>query len=187
MLRIGALRRLRAPSQARRQAVRSACMHTIQVQRATDYESALDGADQYAALDGRGVIKVSGRDAREFLQGMHCNDMPLIAHGAGMLTGFLSPQGRVVADAFVYAAPGEPAAFLVEVDARVRAHVQRLLAFYRLRAQVEIRDASSELGVWQVWGPQSRSVRLDGAWMADGRAPGMGRRVVAARVELPAG
>ncbi|KAJ2366197.1 ccr4 associated factor [Coemansia sp. RSA 2610] len=165
-------------------------LSTITVQRPTDFERVFDDHDQYAALEGRALLEVGGADATDFLQGMQCNDMAQIA-GRGMLTGFLTPQGRMVADAFVYATGG---GYMVEVDARVGAHVQRLLAFYRLRARVTVRDVSAEHQVWSVWGPGSAGLARDAsslahAWTYDRRAPNMGLRLVVPRTRelAPAG
>ncbi|KAJ1807880.1 ccr4 associated factor [Coemansia sp. RSA 2523] len=172
MLRTGVLRRVRTLSRA----IQRAQLHTVQVDRLTDFEHVFDSTNQFAAVGNRAVLKVSGLDAREFLQGMQCNDMES-AHNGGMLTGFLSPQGRILADAFIYALP--ESSYLVEVDTRVRERMQRMLGFYRLRARVEISDVSNECNVWQVWGPQSPHLSFDGvAHMADTRAPHMGVRVV---------
>ncbi|KAJ2080803.1 ccr4 associated factor [Coemansia sp. RSA 988] len=181
----------------------------IKVKRATDFERVFDGSDQYAEVEGRGFIEVSGSDATEFLQGMQCNHMPQIEQGGpGMLTGFLTPQGRMLADAFVYprniGVNFPHPAYLIEVDARVHMNVQRMLDFYKLRAQVKIRDATSQYAVWSVWGP--RSMELVGGsgrvlghvprgglvfkgdetavadvWAVDRRAPDMGLRLVIER------
>ncbi|KAJ2614402.1 ccr4 associated factor [Coemansia sp. RSA 1365] len=181
----------------------------IKVEQATGFERVFDGSDRYAAVEGRGLIEVSGSDATEFLQGMQCNHMPLIEQGgSGMLTGFLTPQGRMMADAFVYprniGVNFPHPAYLIEVDARVRMQVQQMLNFYKLRAQVNIRDATSQYAVWSVWGPHSMELVGGGGsvlghvprgglvfksdetavadiWAVDGRAPGMGLRLVVER------
>ncbi|KAJ2559063.1 ccr4 associated factor [Coemansia sp. RSA 1822] len=172
MLRTGGLCRIRTLSRA----IHRAQLHTVQVERLADFEHVFDNTNQFAAVGNRAVLKVSGLDAREFLQGMQCNDMAS-ANERGMLTGFLSPQGRIVADAFIYALP--ESSYLIEVDSRVRERIQRMLGFYRLRARVEISDVTSECNVWQAWGPQSPQLSFGSvAYMADTRAPHMGVRVV---------
>ncbi|KAJ2727015.1 ccr4 associated factor [Coemansia sp. Benny D115] len=167
------------------------CRRMYTQQRGSALETALDGASQYARLEGRAVLEVSGPDASEFLQGMQCNDMGRMAGpGTGMLTAFLHPQGRILADALVY---GVADGFLVEVDASASARVLRMLQFYRLRARVKLRDCSAELGVWSAWGPDSQGLGAGAgarAWMCDARAPNMGQRVVVARdteLQAPAG
>ncbi|KAJ2882253.1 ccr4 associated factor [Coemansia aciculifera] len=142
----------------------------------TELCTGLDAQASYAAVTGRSVISVSGADASTFLQGMQCNDMVQASDG-GMFTGFLAPQGRMVADAFVYTVAD---GFLIEVDARVSGRVLKALQFYRLRAKVTIRDMSAEHTVWSVWGPDTPSVSATGAAAGaeDRRAPLMGQRLV---------
>ncbi|KAJ2450718.1 ccr4 associated factor [Coemansia sp. RSA 2424] len=149
----------------------------IQAANTAELSTALDARASYAALAGRSVISVAGVDALAFLQGMQCNDMAR-ALGGGMFTGFLAPQGRMVADAFLYAAAND--SFLVEVDARVSERVLKALQFYRLRAKVVIRDASAEHAIWSVWGPDTPSISEAGAaaGAVDSRAPQMGLRLV---------
>ncbi|KAI7834163.1 hypothetical protein BX661DRAFT_176731 [Kickxella alabastrina] len=183
------------------------------VQRPTELETLLDGSDQFARVSKRAVLEVSGRDASAFLQGMQCNNMPLIDQGgSGMLTGFLMPQGRIIADAFIYpknmGVNFPHPVFLVEVDVRARERLLKTLQFYRLRSQVAVRDASEEFGVWNVWGPGSAALvgnvgrplghvppgglifrgeasAASDVWLADSRAPGMGLRLLLPKFTVP--
>ncbi|KAJ1773467.1 ccr4 associated factor [Coemansia sp. RSA 986] len=192
----------------------------IRVERATDFETVLDQSNQYAQIPRRAVIEVSGPDASEFLQGMQCNHMPTIDQGGGgMLTGFLTPQGRMLADAFVYpknAGVNFPhPVFLVEVDEQAKDRMLKTLQFYKLRAKVRLCDVTDEYSVWSVWGPDSTALvgvvgqplghvprgslvfkgettAAADVWLLDGRAPGMGLRLLLAAANnaepsLPAG
>ncbi|KAJ1951432.1 ccr4 associated factor [Linderina macrospora] len=184
----------------------------LRVERATDFETVLDKTDRFAQIGGRAVIEVAGTDASEFLQGLQCNHMPTIDQGGpGMLTAFLAPQGRVIADAFIYprnvGVNFPHPVFLVEVDAQVKARLLKIMQFYKLRAKVAIRDATDEYTAWSVWGPGSaalvggeeplghvprggmvfKSEMAPGdVWMADTRAPGMGLRLLLPAGERPA-
>ncbi|KAJ2547495.1 ccr4 associated factor [Coemansia sp. RSA 1933] len=169
----------------------------ISVERTTDFETVLDKSNQYAQILRRAVIQVTGVDSSEFLQGMQCNHMPTIDQGgSGMLTAFLTPQGRVLADAFVYPKNvgvniSQPS-FLVEVDEHVKDRILKTLQFYRLRSKVMIRDVTEKYDVWSVWGPASASLVFKGetaaaadVWLADGRAPGMGVRLLLEKKNAP--
>ncbi|KAJ1957432.1 ccr4 associated factor [Dipsacomyces acuminosporus] len=178
----------------------------IRVEKVTDFENILDRANSYSQIRSRAIIEVAGKDASEFLQGMQCNHMPIIDQGgAGMLTGFLAPQGRVIADAFVYpknAGVNFPhPVFLVEVDALAKDRLLKIMGFYKLRAKITLRDATDEYSVWGVWGPGSSALvghpetpiskvprgslifkgetsAAADVWLADARAPGMGLRLL---------
>ncbi|KAJ2491186.1 ccr4 associated factor [Coemansia sp. RSA 2050] len=154
----------------------STASRRIHAPSTAELSAALDAQASYAAATGRSVISVSGGDASAFLQGMQCNDMARASEG-GMFTGFLTPQGRTVADAFVYTVAD---GFLVEVDERVSARILKALQFYRLRAKVAIRDMSAEYAVWSVWGPSTPTITATGAAAGaeDRRAPQMGQRLV---------
>src|SRR5580765_4663793 len=49
-----------------------------------------------------GVIEVKGDDRTRFLHGMLTNDIKQLQPGNGCYAGFLSPQGRLLADMRVY-------------------------------------------------------------------------------------
>ncbi|MES1254599.1 MAG: hypothetical protein ABUS56_03255, partial [Acidobacteriota bacterium] len=50
----------------------------------------------------RGRIVVSGRDRRSYLQGLLTNDIVALGPGQGCYAAYLTPQGRMIADLFVY-------------------------------------------------------------------------------------
>ncbi|KAL8409043.1 hypothetical protein RB594_007475 [Gaeumannomyces avenae] len=153
-----------------------------------------------AALKSRQLISVAGRDAVKYLQGVITAN--IFGPGgtprtSGFYTAFLSAQGRVRYDAFVYpglgAGPATDGAdsFLVEVDAEdadsLVVHINR----YKLRAKLKARLLGpNESTVWQVW-DDSRglpALTIDGLGAAkfgtprlmlrDPRAPAMGSRVI---------
>src|SRR5438876_428642 len=68
-------------------------------------EDAYQAARRHAAfierLD-RGRIVVSGRDRATYLQGLLTNDITALKPGEGCYTAYLTPQGRMIADLFVY-------------------------------------------------------------------------------------
>jgi tRNA-modifying protein YgfZ len=91
-------------------------------------------------LASRGVLRLRGADARKYLQGLITNDIGK-AQGAGAIhAGLLSPQGKILFDFFVVE---DGDGFLIDV-AQVKAEeLLKRLAFYRLRAQVEIAEEPS--------------------------------------------
>ena len=64
-----------------------------------------DAARRRAAFlvrSDRGRIVVSGRDRAMFLQGLLTNDIAALKGGEGCYAAYLTPQGRMIADLFVY-------------------------------------------------------------------------------------
>jgi len=102
-----------------------------------------------AHLAGRGVVEVTGEDRAGFLQGLVSNDVAEAAPGRAVWAALLTPQGRWLAEFFVFA---EGERLLLDAErAHIPALVQRLSRF-RLRARVALADASERLFVHAVWG-----------------------------------
>src|SRR6266550_4105274 len=57
-----------------------------------------------ASIDrsSRGRIVVSGRDRASYLQGLLTNDIAALTAGTGCYTAYLTPQGRMISDLWVY-------------------------------------------------------------------------------------
>src|ERR1700761_7168788 len=89
-------------------------------------------------LPDRGVIVVEGDDRVAFLQGLVSNDVEAAAPGHAVWAALLTPQGKWLADFFVFA---EADRLLLDCElAQVPALIQRLSRF-RLRSKVTLRAA----------------------------------------------
>jgi tRNA-modifying protein YgfZ len=128
-----------------------------------------------ALLDDRGVIKVAGEAARSFLNGIVTTDVTKVAPGRPCFAGLLTPQGKIIADFIVVAAPDGDGVMLDMPRALVKAVLQKL-NFYRLRAQVSCEDRSERLGVLAVWENAGTTTR--GLVYPDPRIPALGHRVI---------
>jgi tRNA-modifying protein YgfZ len=82
----------------------------------------------------RRVLRVSGPDTRDFLQGLVTNDVRRLDHGP-VYAALLSPQGKYLFDFFLVPAGAD---VLVDVKADRAAALLQRLGLYRLRAKVEI-------------------------------------------------
>jgi folate-binding protein YgfZ len=120
------------------------------------------GHCQAALLTDRAVLRVTGADARKFLQGMLTNDVDKLADGQAMYAGLLAPQGKILFDLFVIASRGD---FLIDVAKDRLTELIKRLGFYRLRSEVEMRE-DPDLTVAAAWGdcprlPQGATVYVD--------------------------
>jgi folate-binding Fe-S cluster repair protein YgfZ len=95
-------------------------------------------------LKDRGVARVAGADAASFLQGLLTNDVETLPQGGVRFAALLSPQGKILFDFLVFRTG--PDAFLLDAPADKTAELVKRLAMYRLRANVEIADASAQYG-----------------------------------------
>ena len=67
-----------------------------------DHYRALQEAAGLVQRLNRGRIALSGADRADYLQGLLTNDIVALPEGRGCYTAYLTPQGRVVADAEVF-------------------------------------------------------------------------------------
>jgi folate-binding protein YgfZ len=105
-----------------------------------------------ALLSDRGVVKVSGEAARDFLNGLVTTDVGLIQPGLGRFGALLTPQGKIVADFLITEAPaGHGGGFLVDCPRALAQTLADKLGFYKLRAKVVVENLSDSLGVLAVW------------------------------------
>lgn len=105
---------------------------------------AMTGA-RIALLADRGVVGVTGDDARAFLDNLITNDMSrLDKPGAALHAGLLTPQGKILFEFFIVQTG---AGFLLETGLMQAPALAKRLAMYKLRAKVEIKDAAGEVVV----------------------------------------
>jgi folate-binding protein YgfZ len=62
----------------------------------------IQGAAFIDRSDARGRITVAGADRRSYLQGLLTNDVASLEPGRGCYAAYLTAQGRMIADAYVY-------------------------------------------------------------------------------------
>ena len=108
-------------------------------------------------LPDRGVVKVSGESARDFLNGLVTTDLTLLRPGLGRFGALLTPQGKIVADFLITEAPaGHGGGFLIDCPRALAQTLADKLGFYKLRAKVGIENLSDSLGVLAAWMAISR-------------------------------
>ena len=100
---------------------------------------------------GYGVVVVEGDDRVEFVDDTVSNQIP-DAEGAGVYALLLDPQGRIETDLYVYNAGERLLCFTPPTRAGPLAEEWAGNVFIR---DVEIRDASTDFGVFGVHGPNS--------------------------------
>lgn len=98
--------------------------------------------------DNRSVIRVTGEDAAEFLQGLVTNDTRRLKDGL-VYAAILTPQGKYLADFFLVP---EGDAILIDVAEPLAAGLLQRLSMYKLRSKVslEMTDISVSRGVGAV-------------------------------------
>ncbi len=130
-----------------------------------------------AFLPDRGVVKVSGEDARNFLNGLITTDVAELRPGQGRFGALLTPQGKIVTDFLITEAPaGHGGGFLIDAPRALAKGLADKLGFYKLRAKVTVENLSDSLGVLAVWDGEP-AVKPDLAF-ADPRSTALGWRIL---------
>jgi folate-binding protein YgfZ len=130
-----------------------------------------------AFLPDRGVVKVSGEGARDFLNGLVTTDVGLIQPGLGRFGALLTPQGKIVVDFLITEAPsGHGGGFLIDCPRALAPGLADKLGFYKLRAKVVVENLSDSLGVLAAWDGEP-AIKPD-LTFADPRGERLGWRIL---------
>ena len=133
---------------------------------------------QAAFLPDRGVVKVSGEDARNFLNGLVTSDLTELKPGLARFGALLTPQGKIIVDFLITEAPaGHGGGFLFDCPRALAQALTDKLRFYKLRAKLTVENLSDSLGVIAAWGGDL-AMQPD-LTFTDPRAPTLGTRILA--------
>jgi folate-binding protein YgfZ len=134
-----------------------------------------------ALLTDRGVIRVTGEDARDFLQGLVSNDVRRVAPDRVIYAALLTPQGKYLFDFFIAEADG---ALLIDCERARLPDLVKRLTIYKLRAKAALEDVSDAFKVVAVWGDGgtgetgSAEPVAGGVGFTDPRLAEAGRRLI---------
>ncbi len=102
-----------------------------------------------AQLPARGVVRVTGADARPFLHGLITSDVEKLSDKSALYSAFLTPQGKFLHDFFVVAVGDS---ILLECEAARAEDLASRLARFRLRADAALDDTSADHSVFAAFG-----------------------------------
>jgi folate-binding protein YgfZ len=113
------------------------------------YTAAAEGAGLVPRGD-RGRIVVSGADRASYLQGLLTNDIAALRPGLGCYAAYLTAQGRMIADLWVYELGGT---ILLSLSRDVKDTVLAKLDQFIFSEDVQLGDVSDTFGAVAVIGP----------------------------------
>jgi hypothetical protein len=105
----------------------------------------MQAADFICKLETRCLIKISGKDAEEFLQGVVTNDILKLDAGRLVYACLLMPQGRFLHDLFIFKRESD---FYIECDSARLDDFLKRIKIYKMRADVTIADLKNEFSVY---------------------------------------
>jgi folate-binding protein YgfZ len=132
-----------------------------------------------AFLPDRGVVKVAGDDARNFLNGLITTDIAELRPGQAKFGALLTPQGKIIVDFLITELPDDHGGgFLLDVPRALAKGLADKLTFYKLRAKVAVKDFSDQLKVLAAWDGEPKMTA--GIAFIDPRNAALGWRLVVA-------
>lgn len=130
-------------------------------------------------LIDRGVIRVSGENARDFLQNIVTNEMDEVTPERAGYGALLTPQGKIICDFFIIALPAEDGGgFLLDAPLLQTADLMKRLKLYKLRAKVALEDLT-EKSVVLASADGAPLPEHAGFIYDDPRLPALGQRAIA--------
>ena len=97
--------------------------------------------DQIIILENRGLISVTGEDAKEYLQNIITNDINKVSSKKSVFAALLTPQGKYLNEFFIIQ---NNKGYLLDCSENSTNELIKDLSKYKLRSKVKIEDFSSE-------------------------------------------
>jgi len=119
----------------------------------------------------RRIFRITGSDARDFLQDLVTNDVGRLDHGP-VYTALLTPQGKLIADFFLVP---DGDAILLDVDATLADTLMQRLTLYRLRRDVQFAETDLQVARGTCPAPEGA--------VPDPRHPALGWRLYGAEAD----
>ena len=130
-----------------------------------------------ALLPDRGVVKVTGNEARKLLNGLVTSDMGKVAPARPAFAALLTPQGKIIADFIIVDGAGVAGDdFHLDCPRALAPALVERLKFYKLRAKVAIEDISDAVAVMAFW--NDGAVAAAATHYPDPRLPALGTRCI---------
>jgi aminomethyltransferase len=117
----------------------------------TGYEALRTGA-AWIDLSDRGQIRVTGDDRARLLHAMSTNDINNLAVHDGLYAFFLTAQGRIISDAYIYKL-GE--SFLLDTEPESAAKLREHLEKFIIADDVYLEDPTDQWAIVAIEGPDS--------------------------------
>lgn len=114
--------------------------------------------DEIIILEDRGLISISGIDAKEFLQNIITNDIEKVDQSNSIFSALLSPQGKYLHEFFIiFSNTG----YFLDCNNKSKEDLINHLSKYKLRSKVEVNDFSSNYVVGVLSAEKFRQIQSE--------------------------
>jgi len=103
----------------------------------------------------RGKLALTGRGAKEFLQGQVTNDVESLEPGSGCYAAFLTPKGKMLGDLRILDADGE---LLLDTERVALQELFNMIRRFSIGFELELHKRTLERGLLSLIGPESEAV-----------------------------
>ncbi len=100
--------------------------------------------NQINILKDRGIISVSGKDSKEFLQNIITNDINGVNKDNSIFSGIFTPQGKYLYEFFVIKSDN---GYFLDSSDEFKEELKTFLEKYKLSSDVQIKDISNKYAV----------------------------------------
>ncbi len=100
--------------------------------------------NQIVLFEDRGLISISGEDAKNFLQNIISNDINKVSFSNTIFSGLFSPQGKYLFEFFIIKSHD---GYLLDCDNKFSAELIKYLSKYKLSSKVIIKEMSNQYAV----------------------------------------
>ncbi len=97
--------------------------------------------DEIIILEDRGLISITGDNAKEFLQNIITNDIEKVDEDNSIFSALLSPQGKYLYEFFIISFDN---GYFLDCSNKSKEELIDHLSKYKLRSKVEIKDFSTD-------------------------------------------
>ena len=97
--------------------------------------------DQIILLEDRGLISITGEDAKNFLQNIITNDIEKVSFSSSIFSALFTPQGKYLFEFFLIQSKN---GYLLDCDNEFTKEIINYLLKYKLRSKIEITDISTD-------------------------------------------
>ncbi len=97
--------------------------------------------DQIILLEDRGLILITGKDVKNFLQNIITNDIEKVNLSNSIFSALFTPQGKYLFEFFLIQSKN---GYLLDCDNKFTNEIINYLLKYKLRSKIELSDVSSD-------------------------------------------
>ena len=120
--------------------------------------------DEIIIFEDRGLISITGDDAKEYLQNIITNDIEKVDQSNSIFSALLSPQGKYLHEFFILSSSN---GYFLDCSNKSKEDLIGQLSKYKLRSKVEIKDFSSDYVVGALSSEKFKEIQSENNKLTD--------------------